>query len=80
MKIPEVRKLVETLSIEELEKAESALYDERQPEIEIGGVDEGEQLTQIIAAIWIKKDMAANGENMKASMRNYTQKVRNSIS
>lgn len=80
MKIPEVRRLIETLSIEELEKAESALYDDRQPEIEIGGVDEGEQLTHIIAAIWIKKDMEANGENMKASMRSYTQKVRNSIS
>ena len=58
MKVPVIKKLAETYSLEELQNAEKAIYDEQQPSIEVEGEDEGEQLTHIIAAIWIKNDMA----------------------
>jgi hypothetical protein len=79
MKIPAIKKLVESYSIEQLQQAENELYDEQLPSIEVEGEDEGEQLTHIIAALWIKNDMSANGSDMKTSLRNYTQKVRKSI-
>ncbi|PKP54008.1 MAG: hypothetical protein CVT92_01285 [Bacteroidetes bacterium HGW-Bacteroidetes-1] len=79
MKVPVIKKLAETYSLEELQNAENAIYDEQQPSIEVEGEDEGEQLTHIIAAIWIKNDMAENGSELKNSLRNYTQKVRKSI-
>lgn len=79
MKIPEIKKLVETYEIAQLVKAEEAILEEMQPEIEVGGADEGEQLTHVMAAIWILKDMEKGGD-FKTSLRAYTQKVRNSIS
>lgn len=79
MKLPVVKTLVETFDLAQLEQAEATLYDELTPEINVPGDDEGEQLTHVIAAIWIRKDMEANGTDIKAAMRNYTQKVRNSI-
>jgi hypothetical protein len=80
MKIPVIKKLVEEASIEDLKKAEEAILDEQKPEIEIDGKDEGEQLTHVLAAIWIKEDMQANNLGFKDSIRNYSQKVRKSIS
>lgn len=80
MKIPEIKKLVESNSIEDLVKAEEAILEEQPLAIEVGGADEGEQLTHVMAAIWILKDMASTGNDFKSSLRTYTQKVRNSIS
>lgn len=79
MKIPAIKKLVETNSVQELEAAEQALYNEETPAIEVEGSDEGEKLTHILAAIEILKNME-NGEEFKTALRNYTQRVRNSIS
>ncbi|MFT4876659.1 MAG: hypothetical protein ACI8S2_001396, partial [Bacteroidia bacterium] len=41
---------------------------------------EGEQLTHIIAAIFIKEHMAEHDSDLKTALREYTVKVRNSIS
>lgn len=79
MKIPVIKALVENYNLETLQKAEADLYEEQKPEIEVDGEDEGEQLTHLIAAIWIKNDMNINGSALNASLRNYTQKVRKSI-
>jgi hypothetical protein len=79
MKIPAIKKLVESCSVEQLQQAENELYDEQLPSVEVEGEDEGEQLTHIIAALWIKNDMAENGTDLKTSLRTYTQKVRKSI-
>ncbi|MGB1037954.1 MAG: DUF6952 family protein [Bacteroidia bacterium] len=80
MKIPVIKKLVEAHTIEELQAAETALYEEQKPAIEVKGEDEGEQLTHVLAAVFIKEDMAANGSDLKTALRAYTLKVRNSIS
>ena len=80
MKLPVIKQLVETYSLEQLTAAEESLLNEQTPEIEIEGQDEGEQLTHAIAAIAILQDMKVNGSDVRTAMRNYTQRVRSSIS
>lgn len=80
MKIPAIKKAVESYTIEELKAAEEAILNETAPSIEIEGEDEGEQLTHILAAIWIKEEMANKNIEFREGLRAYTQRVRNSIS
>lgn len=80
MKIPVIKKLVEEYSITELEKAEAAIAEEQKPVIEIPGDDEGEQLTHAYAAIQILQSMEENEVDFKTALREYTGRVRNSIS
>jgi len=79
MHIPTIKKLVEQVELSELKAAEEAILEEQTPSVEIPGTDEGEQLTHVIAAIWIKEHMEANGTKLMESLREYTQKVRKSI-
>jgi hypothetical protein len=79
MKIPVITKLVEKYSIEELQAAEEALAEEKIPEIDIDGEDEGEKLTHAFAALWIKEKVN-EGIEFKAVLRECTNKVRESIS
>jgi hypothetical protein len=80
MQIPIIKKITEAYSLEQLQKAEMALYEEMLPEITIEGKDEGEQLTHVLAAIFIKEHREENGSDLKTALREYTLKVRNSIS
>lgn len=79
MKIPAIRTLVETYSLDELQAAEEALANEASPAITVDGQDEGEQLTHVFAAIFIKEEMQG-GSDFKTALREYTRKVRESIS
>ncbi len=79
MKLPVIKTLVETATLQELQEAETALYDEKVPQITIEGSDEGEQLTHVLGAIWVK-DAVANGMDVNLAVREYAKKVRNSIS
>jgi len=79
MKIPAIKKLVESQTIDSLLKAEELLIEEQQPEFEIEGSDEGEQLTHVFGAIWIKNHMHDNNSDFKTALREFTQKVRVSI-
>ena len=80
MQISEIKRLAETYSLEQLSRAEEAIIEEQKPEIEIHGEDEGEMLTHMMTASWIKTDMIKNSTDVRTSLRNYTQKVRKSIS
>lgn len=80
MKLSVIKQLVETYTLEQLTAAEEAILNEQTPEIAIEGNDEGEQLTHVIAAVAVQKDMDDNGVDVRTAMRNYTQRVRNSIS
>jgi hypothetical protein len=80
MKLPVIKKLVETASLDELVAAEEAILNEVLPEIEVIGDDEGEQLTHIMAAIFIKTEMAEKSVDYMTALRTYTNKVRTSIS
>jgi hypothetical protein len=80
MKIPIIKKMAETLSLEQLQKAEEALLEEQPTITEIEGADEGEKLTHTMAAIYIKNQMEKDNLEFSVALRNYTQRVRNSIS
>lgn len=80
MKIAVIKKLAETYNLEQLQAAEEAILEEQTPEIEIEGEDEGEQLTHATAAIAILQDMQQNGSDLRTAIRNYSVRVRNSIS
>lgn len=80
MKIPAIKQLVENYPIEDLRAAEEALAEEQTPAIEIPGDDEGEQLTHAFAAIYILEKINDEGMDFKAALRDYTSKVRTSIS
>lgn len=79
MQIPEIKRLVENHSVEDLTNAENALMEEQELPIEINGEDDGEVLTHIIAAVWILEKMASHDLPFAKALREYTQKVRNSI-
>lgn len=79
MKIAVIKKLAENFSLEELKAAEAAFYEEQEPAIEVEGEDEGEKLTHVLSAIAILEDMAT-GTEFKTALRNYSQRVRNSLS
>ena len=61
MKIPVIKTLVDTYTKEELELAEEALINEMPTSIKIEGDDEGEQLTHVLAALWITNEMQISG-------------------
>lgn len=79
MRIPAIKQLVSSYSLEELQAAEEALLDEQKPAIDLGPDDPGDQLTHVIGAISILKEVA-EGTDAKVALRNFTQRVRNSIS
>jgi hypothetical protein len=80
MKVPIIKKLAETYSAAELRAAERAIEEGESPAIEIPGEDEGEQLTHAFAAAFIKEKVENEGEDLRKALREYTQKVRKSIS
>ncbi len=60
--------------------AEAAILEEQELQIEVEGEDEGEQLTHVLAAVWILNQMHHQQVDFKTALREYTQKVRTSIS
>lgn len=80
MKVPAIKKLVENYSQLELRNAEAHLVEDEPLNIEVVGQDEGEQLTHIIAAIYILEMMERDKVDFKTALRDYTGRVRESIS
>lgn len=79
MKIPAIKQLVETQTINSLRAAEEQLINEEPTAFEIEGTDEGEKLTHVFGAIWILNHMQDHGSDFKTALREFTQKVRISI-
>jgi len=79
MQVAIIKQLAENHVTAELLAAEEAILNEQAPAIPVEGKDEGEQLTHILAAIEIHNDMLKNGIDFRTALRNYTQRVRNSI-
>lgn len=80
MKIPAIKKLVENYTLAQLQDAENALLEEQRPAIEVDGDDEGECLTHVLASIYIKDKMEKEGTVFNQALRDFSQRVRNSIS
>ena len=79
MNVTVIKQLVEDYSIEQLVKAEEAMLEETNPEIEIAGKDEGEKLTHVLAAIFCKHEMHRENININQAVRLYSQRVRGSL-
>ena len=79
MQIPIIKKLVEAYSLTQLKDAEDAMMEEQKPAIEVEGKDEGECLTHVLASIYIKQKME-QGTAFNQALRDFSQRVRNSIS
>jgi hypothetical protein len=80
MKITAIKKLVESYNLTELQAAEEAITEEKKPLIEIEGDDEGEKLTHVLASIYIKQKMEDSGTPFNQALRDFSQRVRKSIS
>ncbi len=79
MKPTAIKKLLK-FDIAELKKAEELLCEEKPPPIDIEGDDEGEKLTHIFGAIFIKEKLASDkNADERTALREFMGKVRNSI-
>lgn len=78
MKVLEIKNLL-VHDLDVLRKAEEDLSEERTPMIDIKGDDEGEKLTHVFGAIWIKEEIQKGALNEREALRAFTHKVRNSI-
>ena len=79
MKLPAIKKLVESYSLDEVRKAEEDILNGETPSIDIEGSDEGEQLTHILGAIDILERVDKEGKEVRVALREFTDRVRNSI-
>jgi hypothetical protein len=76
MQLPVIKQLVEGFSMEDLQTAENAILNGNPLSIEVGGVDEGEQLTHVLAAITIIENMKNNNVDYRTAQREYVKAVR----
>lgn len=80
MKIPAIKHLVQNYTLEQLQQAEQDLLEGNPLSIEVQGEDEGEQLTHILAGIWIHEQQKQDpNANLNTLLRLYAEKVRKSI-
>ena len=79
MKVPAIKKLVENYSLAQLMEAEVSILEEQSPLIDVQGDDEGEKLTHVLASIYIKDKMENHGTAFNQALRDFSQRVRNSI-
>lgn len=79
MKLPIIKKIAESYTLDQLNLAEEELMEGNTLSIVIEGEDEGEQLTHVIAAKWVI-EATQNGKGLNDALREYTKKVRESIS
>lgn len=79
MKLPALRKLCQQCDLDTLKQLEEELTEERPLSQPVEGEDEGEQLTHILGAIWVHEQVQQNGTDVKTELRNFSNRVRNSI-
>ncbi|MFA9214625.1 MAG: hypothetical protein ACEQSR_12380 [Candidatus Methylacidiphilales bacterium] len=80
MKLPVIKQLVELYTLEQLQKAEEQMLNEEPISIEVLGDDEGEQLTHILGAIDVLERVKNENKDKSTALREFFQRVRNSIS
>jgi hypothetical protein len=80
MKLPVIKSLAETQNLETLKQAEELLLNGENLPFEVGGEDEGEQLTHILGAIDILERVKNEGIDLRTAIRGFSERVRNSIS
>jgi hypothetical protein len=79
MKIAAIKKLLEHYALSDLKKAETLLESGEPLQIEVEGDDEGEQFTHVLGAIDILTRVEKEQKEVSVALREFTQRVRNSI-
>ncbi|MCX6351109.1 MAG: hypothetical protein NTX03_04515 [Bacteroidetes bacterium] len=79
MKINEVKRLAEEHSLENLNQMIKEIEEGLPFEQPVAGDDEGEKLTHLLGAVWIKEQMQLNSTDVKTELRNFAARVRVSI-
>ena len=79
MKIAAIKKLVEQYTLEDLQLAEQQLENGESLTIDVEGDDEGEQFTHVLGAIDILTRVKTEQKEVNVALREFTQRVRNSI-
>lgn len=79
MKLPVIKKLVETYTLEELQQAELSIAEGCDPAIPVEGEDEGEKLTHAYAAVEVKREIL-NGKELRVALREFAERVRGTLS
>lgn len=80
MKLPAIKYLVENYNLAELQLAEENMLEEKPAGIEVEGDDEGEKLTHILGAIDVLERVRLENKDKSTALREFFQRVRNSIS
>ncbi|MES2654974.1 MAG: hypothetical protein V4620_05250 [Bacteroidota bacterium] len=80
MKLPAIKQLVENYTLDQLQLAEENMMEEKPAGIEVEGDDEGEQLTHILGAIDVLERVRIENKDKSTALREFFQRVRNSIS
>ena len=80
MKLPVIKQLVELYTLEQLQEAEEQLLNEQPIAIQVDGDDKGEQLTHILGAIDVLERVKNENKDKSTALREFFQRVRNSIS
>ncbi len=80
MKLPAIKQLVENYTLDQLQLAEENMMEERPAGIDVEGDDEGEQLTHILGAIDVLERVRIENKDKSTALREFFQRVRNSIS
>lgn len=79
MKVEEVKRLVESHSVVELNDAEEALLAEREVPFKIEGETDGEQLQHVMASLWVIERMNSNDLEVAEAFQQYQENTRPSI-
>lgn len=71
---------MENYNLAELQLAEENILEEKPAGIEVEGDDEGEKLTHILGAIDVLERVRLENKDKSTALREFFQRVRNSIS
>ncbi|MCA0426205.1 MAG: hypothetical protein LCH37_02105 [Bacteroidetes bacterium] len=80
MQISCIKQLAENYTIEQLREAEECLMEEKTLPFPVSGESDCEQMTHILAAIEILELKASSGQELRMCIREFSQRVRTSIS
>lgn len=80
MNIQSIKHLVEQHNLAQLVKAEEDLLGGLALAITVEGADAGEQLTHVLAAIWVHEHMRTHNVAVMPAIREYGKRVRESLS
>ena len=75
MKIAEVKRLATSFAYEQIEEAVSAFEVERKNTLEVAGENDGEKMSHLLAASFVRKQMD-KGLDLNSAVREYSKRVR----